>query len=130
MATWDDVRRTATALPEVTETTGGHDHLPDWRVRGKPFAWERPLRRRDVDELGAAAPTGPVLGIRVADLLSKQELLVAEPACFATTHFDGYAAVLVRLEDVAPDLLVELLTDAWLARAPKRLAAAWWAEPR
>ncbi|MFG2107482.1 hypothetical protein [Micromonospora chersina] len=41
MATWDDVRRIALALPETTER-GSHDDLPAWRVRDKLFVWERP----------------------------------------------------------------------------------------
>jgi len=44
---------------------------------------------------------------------------------FTTPHFDGYPAVLVRLPDAELDLLEEIVTEAWLARAPKRLAAAF-----
>ncbi|HEY4725211.1 MAG TPA: MmcQ/YjbR family DNA-binding protein, partial [Actinomycetota bacterium] len=42
MATWDDVRRLAMALPETAEGTS-RDGLPGWSVKGKSFAWERPL---------------------------------------------------------------------------------------
>jgi hypothetical protein len=41
---------------------------------------------------------------------------------FTTSHFDGYPAVLVRLDRLDPAELDELATEAWLARAPKRLA--------
>jgi hypothetical protein len=44
---------------------------------------------------------------------------------FTTPHFDGFAAVLVRLEEIALDELDELIVEAWLARAPKRLAKAY-----
>ena len=54
MATWDDVARLARALPEVTEEPT-HDQNRSWRVRDKAFAWERPLRRKDVAALGDAA---------------------------------------------------------------------------
>lgn len=77
MATWDDVRRLARALPETTETAGG-DGLASWRVRGKAFAWERPLRRGDLAALaaqGVAAPAGAVLGVRTADTDAKEALL-------------------------------------------------------
>ena len=47
---------------------------------------------------------------------------------FTTPHFDGYPAVLVRLDVIAPEALEELVAEAWLAVAPKRLAAAWLAE--
>jgi len=41
---------------------------------------------------------------------------------FTTPHFDGYPAVLVRLEEIELDDLEELIVEAWLTRAPKRLA--------
>jgi hypothetical protein len=41
---------------------------------------------------------------------------------FTIPHFDGYSAVLVLLEKIAVDELEELVIEAWLARAPKRLA--------
>ncbi len=122
MATWDDVRRLATALPEVTERPS-YDGRPAWRVKDKAFAWDRPLRRADLTALGRAAPDGPVLAASVPDLGAKEALLADDPAVYFTTpHFDGYAAILVRLDGIAADELAELLTEAWLCRAPKRLA--------
>jgi hypothetical protein len=50
---------------------------------------------------------------------------------FTTKHFDGYPAVLVRIPALARldrEELLELLVEAWLTRAPKRVAAAWLAE--
>ncbi|MGW5561189.1 MmcQ/YjbR family DNA-binding protein [Micromonospora sp. NPDC003944] len=124
MASWEDVRRIALALPETTERAS-YDGLPAWRVRDKMFVWERPLRRADLDALGAAAPDGPLLGARVADLGVKEALLADDPSVYLTTpHLDGYPAVLVRLDEVSLPELTEVVTDAWYARAPKRLAAA------
>lgn len=126
VATWDDVRRIALALPEVVEEISGHDGKPGWRVRDKAFAWERPLRKRDLAELGNAAPDGPVLGVRVPDLGVKDALTAGSPdVYFTTAHFDGYPAVLVRLDAAEVSELEELITDAWLDRAPKRLARAY-----
>ncbi|AEA26552.1 hypothetical protein Psed_4395 [Pseudonocardia dioxanivorans CB1190] len=123
MATWDDVRRVATALPEVTEDAG---EKLSWLVRKKAFAWERPLRRGDLEALGDAAPTGPVLCARTADVGVKEALVADDPAVYFTTpHFNGYPAVLVRLDLIALDELAELLEEAWLAQAPKRVAAAY-----
>lgn len=125
MSTWDDVRRLALALPE-TEERPSYGGAPAWSVRGKAFVWERPLGKKDLAELGPAAPAGPVLGVHVADEGVKQALLADLPqVLFTTSHFDGYPTVLVRLEEAAEDLLRELVVDAWLARAPKRLAAAY-----
>ncbi len=121
MATWEDVRRIALALPETSEQSSWGS--PHWRVKDKGFVWERPLRRADLDALGDDAPDGPILGVRVADVGVKEALVGDDPAVFFTTpHFDGYPAVLVRLERIAVDELDELIVDAWLLRAPKRLA--------
>ncbi len=120
VATWDDVRRMAGRLPEVREQS---DSTLSWRVRNKTFAWERPLRRSDLEALGDQAPEGPVLAAHVADLGVKEAFLADDPAVYFTTpHFNGYRAVLVRLEAITEAELEELLTEAWLARTPKRLA--------
>jgi hypothetical protein len=124
MASWDDVRRLALALPETSEQTSyGH---PSWRVRDKGFVWERPLRPADIEALGESAPSGPILGARVEHLVAKDALLANDPDVFFTTpHFDGYPAVLVRLDQISVEDLEEVIVEAWLARAPKRLAQEW-----
>ncbi|ONI80448.1 hypothetical protein ALI22I_44875 [Saccharothrix sp. ALI-22-I] len=128
MATWDDVRRIAAALPEVTEHAS-YDGRPVWRVKDKAFAWDRPLRQADLAALGRTAPDGPVLAARVPDLGAKEALLADDPTVYFTTpHFDGFPAVLVRLDGVTTDDLQELLTEAWLCRAPKRLANQYEAD--
>ncbi len=127
MASWDDVRRLAMAMPETTET-GAHGQAGTiaWKVKDKAFAWERPLRKNDVAALGDAAPTDEILAARVEHEGAKQALLESEPEIYFTIpHFDGYAAVLVRLPTITPEALEELLIDAWLSRAPKRLASAY-----
>src|SRR6476469_5345032 len=127
MATFADVRALALALPDASERSS-RGHL-QWRVRDKLFVWERPLRPGEVVELGAAAPDGPILGARVEHLGAKEALLASDPRVFFTTsHFDGYAAVLARLERIAREDLQELVTEAWLTRAPKRVAAAFLEE--
>jgi hypothetical protein len=122
MATWDDVARICLALPGTAESTsyGGRA----WKVGGKGFVWERPLRGRDREELGDAAPTGPVLAAQVPDEGAKQALIAEQPDVYFTTgHFDGYPAVLVRLEAIDEQSLVELAGEAWACRAPRRLLA-------
>ncbi|HEX6198500.1 MAG TPA: MmcQ/YjbR family DNA-binding protein [Jiangellaceae bacterium] len=125
MATWEDVRRIALALPETGERPS-HDGVAAWRVKDKLFVWERPLRRSDFEALGDAAPDGEILGARVADIGVKEALISDSPDVYFTTpHFNGYPAVLVRLDVIGVDELEELIVDAWLARAPKRVAAAY-----
>jgi hypothetical protein len=128
MATWVDVRRIALGLPETAEAPS-HDGLAAWQVRGKGFVWDRPLRRSDLDALGEAAPEGPILGARVADVGVKEALLADQPDVYFTTpHFDGFPAVLVRLDQITVANLDELVVEAWLARAPKRLAKQYLGE--
>lgn len=127
MAGWDDVRRIALALPETDERLSRE--LRQWRVKDKLFVWERPLRAKEIDALGADAPDGPILAARVEHLVAKEALRADDPRVYFTTpHFDGYAAILVRLERVAVADLEELVTEAWLVRAPKRLADAYLRE--
>ena len=124
MATWEDVRRVALALPETTE--GEARGLRRWQVKDKLFVWERPLRRSDLEALGDAAPDGEILGARVEHLVAKEAMLADPSGVFFTTpHFDGYPAILVRLDEIARDDLEEVIVEAWLCRAPKRLIDAY-----
>ncbi|HEX8083579.1 MAG TPA: MmcQ/YjbR family DNA-binding protein [Solirubrobacteraceae bacterium] len=124
MPTFDDVARRALALPETSERLGRGNR--QWRVKDKLFVWERPLRRPDLEALGGAAPEGPILGARVEHLVAKEALLADGSGVFFTTpHFDGYPAILVQLDRIAPGDLDEVIVEAWLARAPPRLAEAF-----
>jgi hypothetical protein len=117
VASWKDVARVVAALPETSESTPR-----SWRVRKKLIVWERPLRKADLEALGADAPDGDILGARVADEGVKFALIADDPAVYFTTpHFDGYPAVLVRLAEIGVAELTELVTEAWLAQAPKTL---------
>jgi hypothetical protein len=120
MATWDDVRRVALGLPGTSEVVSRG--LPQWRVKDKNFVWDRPLRRGDHEALGGDAPDGPILGARVEHVGAKEALIADDPGVFFTTpHFDGYPAILVRLDRISREGLDEVIVEAWLARAPKRL---------
>ena len=102
-----------------------------WRVRDKMFVWERPLRQSDLKALGPKAPSGEILGARVEHEGAKLALIESDPDVYFTIpHFDGYAAILVRLERIGLEELEELIVEAWLVRAPKRLASAYLASRR
>jgi hypothetical protein len=127
MATLDDVARIALDLPETSEGTSHGNR--SWQVKDKGFVWERPLRRSDLEALGDGAPDGPILGVRTEHLGAKEAILASDPDVFFTTpHFDGYPAVLIQLEKIEVEELTELIVEAWLARAPKRLADAYLEE--
>lgn len=126
MATWRDVRRLALALPGTSEATSRE--TPAWTVHDKFFVWDRPLRKADITALGAKAPKGPILGVRTSGLEMKEALLASDPRVFFTTpHFDGFPAVLVRLDKISVEDLNDVIVEAWLARALKRAADAYLA---
>jgi hypothetical protein len=129
MATWSDVRKIALAFPGATEGLAYGDAA--WTVNKKLFVWERPLRKSDLEALGTKAPKGPVLGVRTADLEMKDVLLASDPKVFFTTpHFDGYPAVLVRLDKIGIRKLRDVIEEAWLSRAGKRAVAEYLREPQ
>lgn len=110
MASEDDVRRIALSLPETTERPSYG--MPGFRVKDKLFA-----RIRE---------EGDVLVVWCSDLGEKEALLHSGGEAFFTTpHYDGHPTVLVRFAAVDVDELRELLTEAWLARAPTRVRAAF-----
>ena len=58
--------------------------------------------------------------------MAKEALLANDEGIFFTTpHFDGYPAILVRLERIGAEGLDEVIVEAWLCRAPKRLVRSY-----
>ena len=125
----DDLDELALALPQATKELS-EDGRPVYKVHGKVFCFHRGRRPDAVDEDGERLDD--VLMFRVADPDVKELLLSdARAIYFTTPHFKGYAAVLVRIPDLArldPDELRDLVAEAWLTRAQKRVAKAWLAE--
>jgi hypothetical protein len=127
MATWDDVASIVAEL-QLTDEPSPHE----WRVGKKLIAWERPLRTSDREALtgsGIEPPEGDILGVRVSDEGVKFALIADEPDVYFTTpHFDGYPAVLVKLAEIDELGLRELIVEAWLTQAPKRLVQEFLGE--
>jgi hypothetical protein len=130
MATMRDLDSLALAMPHATKEVSD-DGRPAYFVHGKLFCFHRG-RRRDALDPETGELLDDVLMFRVADLGVKELLLADERGAFFTTlHFDGYPAVLMRIPDLARidrDELQDLVVEAWLTRAQKRVAKAWLAE--
>jgi len=125
-----DLDRLAMAMPGTVKELSD-DGRPTYLCNGKMFCFHRSRRPDAVD---------PDTGERLIDVLmfrvdgpESKELVLADPrgVFFTTPHFNGYPAILIRIPDLARldrDELRDLVVDAWLTRAPKRVAKAWLAE--
>ena len=125
-----DLDELALGLPQATKELS-EDGRPAYRVHGKLFCCQRG-RRADALDPDTGERLADVLMFRVADLDVKELLLSDDRGIYFTTpHFDGYAAVLVRIPDLERldrEELGDLVAEAWLTRAQKRVAKAWLAE--
>jgi hypothetical protein len=130
MATMADLDQLAMAMPQTTKQISA-DGRPQYLVHGKLYCCQRG-RRPDAVDPDTGERMDDVLMFRVADLDVKQLVLGDDRGLFFTTpHFDGYAAVLIRIPDLARldrEELRDTVVEAWLTRAQKRVAKAWLAE--
>jgi len=130
MTTMADLDELALAMPQTTKDVTD-DGRPAYLVHGKLFCCHR-ARRRDAVDPETGERLDDVLMFRVADVGTKELLLAdARGVFFTTPHFDGYPAVLLRIPDLAQldrDELGDLVAEAWLTRAQKRVANAWLEE--
>lgn len=120
MPTLDDVSRIAAQLPgsEERAMTGGLA----WFVRNKLYAWECypwPSERAALRELIAAES---VVGVKVPGSDEQRALLQGWPDAFRASGVSwGGPKVLFRLGRIDPQLLVEVVTEAWRSQAPQYL---------
>ena len=125
-----DLDELALALPQTTKDIS-EDGRPAYFVHGKLYCFHRG-RRRDAVDPSTGEQLDDVLMFRVADLGVKELLLAdARGLFFTTAHFNGYPAVLLHIPDLERldrDELADLVAEAWLTRAQKRVAKAWLAE--
>jgi hypothetical protein len=125
-----DLDELALAMPQATKELSD-DGRPAYFVHGKLFCFHRG-RRPDAVDPETGERLEDVLMFRV-DGLDVKELMLADDrgVFFTTPHFDGYAAVLMRIPDLARvdrEELGDLVAEAWLTRAQKRVARAWLEE--
>jgi len=125
-----DLDELALAMPHATKEVSD-DGRPAYYAHGKLFCFHRG-RRPDAVDPDTGERLSDVLMFRVGDLDEKDLILSDDRGIFFTTpHFDGYPAVLMRIPSLTKlerEELRDLVVDAWLTRAQKRVAKAWLAE--
>jgi len=125
----DDVHEIALGLPHVTVLHGARGN-PVYQVGGRSFVFFRTPRPDAVDR-GTGERLRDVIVFWVESEADKQALIQDRNNPFFTTpHFDGHTSVLVqasRLGELTRQELVELVQEAWLARASARRRADWLA---
>jgi hypothetical protein len=122
-ARFEDIDEIAMGLPEVEFGISWGDR-PTYKVDGKGFLLFR-APRTDCLDPQTGEPMDDVIVIQVADGAAKAALVGDESPFFTIPHFDRTTAVLVRRRDLHlldREELAEIITEAWLKRAPKRLA--------
>jgi hypothetical protein len=123
----EDVDEICRGLPGTWFGTSWGD-VPTWLVphrrdKGRGFVLYRKPHKTAVDP-ATGEEYADLLVIRTANPDDKHALVEADGPFFTIDHFRGYNAVLVqqsRLDEITHDELVEVVTDAWLATAPKKL---------
>lgn len=102
-----EIRRVALSLPGAYERAS-YDGAPSFRTKPRMFAWIRDDPR--------------ALVLHVASIEDKESLIAAGPEVYFTTaHYDGYPAVLARIEAITDAEMTEMITESYRLRAPKTL---------
>jgi hypothetical protein len=120
VATQADVRRIALSLPSAEEASDRFAFSVPSKGKLRGFVWvwmERVVPKKP------RVPNPGVIAVRVANQGQKEALLSADPAKFFTEpHYDGFPAVLVRLDAVSVADLKVLIAEAWRCQAPAERA--------
>jgi hypothetical protein len=119
VADQDDVRQIALSLPGTKEADDhfGFSVMNKGKPKGFVWAWNE-----RVEPKKPRVPHTGIVAVRVVNELDKQALLASSPDKFFTeAHYNGFPAVLVRLDKVDLDELTELVVDAWRCQAPRQL---------
>ncbi|HMS56871.1 MAG TPA: hypothetical protein PKA27_15875 [Fimbriimonadaceae bacterium] len=126
MATQEDIREICSRLPGSLEGRDqfGFSVLVKGKAKGFVWSW-----RERTDPKKPRIINDAVVAIVVPNGVAKQAILDSDPdKYFTEPHYDGFNAVLVRLESVSHDEIEDLLIEAWKCKAPKALLEAYLAD--
>lgn len=115
MTTLEDVRRIGSSLPGAIVSHDGFSVSVPVKGKEKGFVW---VWNERIEPKKARVPNPGVLALRVKDLDVKEMLLASDGRKFFTEpHYNGYPAVLIRLKEIEPDELEDLMIEAWKTKA-------------
>ena len=120
MANLDDVRRIGAQLPGVTcsEERFGLTMVVKGKAKGLVWSWSERVHPKKPKVINDS-----VLAIVVRNLTEKDILYESNPELFVTDpHYNGFPAVLVRIEAIGVELLEDLIVEAWRTKAPPNVA--------
>lgn len=122
MTSLDQVRDICNRLPGAIEGSGaqfGFGVLVKGKSKGFCWSWLERIHPKK-----ARVPNERFLAVKVPNLEVKEMILASDDVKFFTeAHYNGYAAVLVRLDEIEPKELEEYLIEGWRSVAPKDLLA-------
>lgn len=120
MATQDDVRRIALSLPGAEEADDRFAFFVTVKDKPKGFVWVW-LERFHPKK--ARVPNPRMVAVRTSSVAERDLMIAAEPGIFFTEpHYNGYPAVLVRLDEIPLDQLEVIILEGWRRVAPRELA--------
>ena len=129
----EDVDEICAALPSTEFGTSWGD-VPTWKVptgdKGRGFVLYRHPHTSAIDPV-SGEQYDDLLVIRTRDAADKAALVGDDSPFFTIDHFRNFNAVLAqqsRLSELSLDELTEVIHEAWLAVAPKRLCKEFLAD--
>jgi hypothetical protein len=128
MATQNDIRKIALALPETEEAENHFAFSVRNKSKLRGFVW---VWMERVNPKKPRVPQPKVVAVRTANLFDKDFLISADPEKYFTEpHYNGFPAVLVRLAAVTAKDLKPLIWEAWRSQAPRDLLERYPEPPR
>lgn len=119
MATRDELRAICARLPGATESEEHFGFFVMNSGKAKGFIW---VWNERVEPKKPKVPNERVLAIITPNLMAKDLLLASSPDVYFTEpHYAGFPAVLVWLEKIEVSELEDIVTEAWMTKAPKKV---------
>ncbi len=117
--TQDDVRQIALSLPGADEGEDTFAFFVTVKDKHKGFVWSWKER---VHPKKARVPSTTVIAARTRSVAERDMMIVSDPRVFFTEpHYNGFPAVLIRLDEIPRDTLEIVIEEAWRCLVPTEL---------